>query len=158
MDREQSAKEFDRYEEGLDAWAHYYARYTDCLPGRMQFIAAPNGERSFPAAFFDGKAGRRLAALGFPVRRDHQGSRPRAPADFPYAAPPQGRLGYREIYVSTDDPWVAARLHGVRLPPDRENLRESLFGWRILKTLTNHPRPRGARARLAVRNAGFAAR
>ena len=49
---EQSAKEFDRYEEGLDAWAHYYARYTDCLPGRMQFIAARTAKRSRPQRRF----------------------------------------------------------------------------------------------------------
>ena len=50
-------------------------------------------------------------------------------------------LGYGEIFVSTQTTtWVAARLYmdfGFR--PTEENLRESLLGWRILKTLTNHP-------------------
>ena len=71
---EQSAKEFDRYEEGLDAWKYYYARYTDCLPGRMQFIAAPNGEKVATAtAFFDPEKPDGDGWLHWvSVRRDHQ--------------------------------------------------------------------------------------
>ena len=139
---EQSAKEFDRYEEGLDAWAHYYARYTDCLPGRMQFIAAPNGEKVATAtAFFDPEKPDGDGWLHWvSVRRDHQGRGLARPL-ISHTLRRLRALGYGEIYVSTQTTtWVAARLYmefGFR--PTEENLRESLFGWRILKTLTNHP-------------------
>ena len=139
---EQSAKEFDRYEEGIDAWAHYYARYTDCLPGRMQFIAAPNGEKVATAtAFFDPEKPDGDGWLHWvSVRRDHQGRGLARPL-ISHTLRRLRALGYGEIYVSTQTTtWVAARLYmefGFR--PTEENLRESLFGWRILKTLTNHP-------------------
>lgn len=139
---EQSAKEFDRYEQGLEAWAHYYARYTDRLPGRMQFIEAPNGEKVATAtAFFDPEAPDGDGWLHWvSVRRDMQGKGLARPL-IAHTLRRLRALGYGEIFVSTQTTtWVAARLYmdfGFR--PTEENLAESLFGWRILKTLTNHP-------------------
>lgn len=50
-------------------------------------------------------------------------------------------LGYKELFVPTQTTtWVAAKLYldfGFRPVP--ENLEEDHFGWRMLKTLTDHP-------------------
>ena len=50
-------------------------------------------------------------------------------------------LGYKELFVPTQTTtWVAAKLYldfGFRPVP--ENLEENYFGWRMLKTLTDHP-------------------
>lgn len=139
---EQSAKEFDRYEQGLEAWERYYARYTDRLPGRMQFIESPNGEKVATAtAFFDPEAPDGDGWLHWvSVRRDMQGKGLARPL-IAHTLRRLRALGYGEIFVSTQTTtWVAARLYmdfGFR--PTEENLQESLLGWRILKTLTNHP-------------------
>ncbi len=139
---EQSAKEFDSYAQGLDAWARYYSRFTDRLPGRMLFITAPNGEKVATAtAFFDPKAPDGDGWLHWvAVRRDHQGKGLARPL-ISRTLRRLRELGYGKLYVSTQTTtWVAARLYmdfGFR--PTAENWKESLLGWRILKTLTHHP-------------------
>ena len=139
---EQSAKEFDRYEEGLDAWNVYFAPFETQLPGRMQFISVPGGEKIATAsAYFDPKNPDGDGWLHWvAVQRDFQGKGLARPL-IAHTLRRLRELGYGEIYVSTQTTtWVAARLYmdfGFR--PTEENLRESPFGWRMLKTLTNHP-------------------
>lgn len=139
---EQSAREFDCYAEGLDAWARYYADFTALLPERMLFITAPSGEKVATAtAFFDPKAPDGNGWLHWvSVRRDYQGRGLARPL-IAQTLRRLRELGYGEVFVSTQTTtWVAARLYmdfGFR--PTEENFRESLFGWRMLKTLTDHP-------------------
>ena len=140
---EWSAKEFFNYEQGVDAWNRYYAKYEDILPGRMFFMVAPNGEKVATAtAFFDpkhpddGKGWLHWVA----VRRDHQGQGLARPI-IAKALSRLRELGHGTLYVPTQTTtWVAARLYmdfGFR--PTAENAVESAFGYRMLKTLTNHP-------------------
>lgn len=139
---EKSAKEFSKYEEGVSAWQAYYAKFTDVLPGRMFFITAPNGEKVATAtAFFDPKDPEGEGWLHWvAVRRDYQGKGLARPL-IAKALHRLRELGYGDIYVSTQTTtWVAARLYmdfGFR--PTAKNIEESEFGYRMLKTLTNHP-------------------
>ena len=140
---EWSAKEFFSYEQGVDAWNRYYAGREDILPGRMFFVVAPNGEKVATAtAFFDpknpddGKGWLHWVA----VRREYQGKKLARPI-IAKALSRLRELGHGKLYVPTQThTWVAAKLYfdfGFR--PTAENLIESEYGYRILKTLTNHP-------------------
>ena len=140
---EWSAKEFFCYADGIDAWGRYYAKYEHILPGRMFFVVAPNGEKIATAtAFFDpknpddGKAWLHWVA----VRRDHQGKGLARPI-IAKALSRLRELGHGTLYVPTQTTtWVAARLYmDFGFVPTAENAVESEFGYRILKTLTNHP-------------------
>ncbi len=140
---EKSAKEFSSYDEGLRAWSHCYASYEAQLPGRMYFIAAPNGEKVATAtAFFDpDHPGDGIGWLHWvAVRREYQGKGLARPL-IAKALSTLRALYSDTVYVSTQtNTWLAAKLYldfGFR--PTRENAVESEFGYRMLKTLTAHP-------------------
>ena len=51
---EQSAKEFQSYEKGLESWNVYYAMHEEDLPDRMVFIENESGEKIATAsAYYD---------------------------------------------------------------------------------------------------------
>ena len=139
---ERSAKELSDYDQGVDAWNRYYAPYESELPGRMYFITAPNGEKiATVTAFFeldDPKNSGRLHWVA--IRREYQGRGLARPL-ISMALQRMRELGHGDLYVSTQtNTWLAARLYmdfGFR--PTAENIEESEFGYRMLKTLTNHP-------------------
>ena len=107
---EKSAKEFSTFEEGMDAWQRYYGKHEDVLPDRMFFIVDPNGKKVATAtAFFDEKL-------------------------------PGGWLHWVSVSRDAQGKGLSAKLYldfGFRPVP--ENLEEDHFGWRMLKTLTDHP-------------------
>ena len=140
---EWSAKEFSSYADGIDAWNRYYAKYETQLPERMFFVTAPNGEKVATAtAFFDpktpndGKGWLHWVA----VRRDYQGKGLARPI-ISKALSRLRELRHGTLYVHTQTTtWVACKLYmdfGFR--PTAENAIQSEFGYRMLKTLTNHP-------------------
>ena len=140
---EWSAKEFFCYADGINAWGRYYAKYESILPGRMFFVVAPNGEKVATAtAFFDpknpddGKGWLHWVA----VRRDYQ-SKGLARPIIAKALSRLRELGHGTLYVPTQTTtWVACKLYmdfGFR--PTAENAAESEFGYRMLRTLLNHP-------------------
>ena len=109
----------------------------------MFFVVAPNGEKVATAtAFFDpknpddGNAWLHWVA----VRRDYQGKGLARPI-IAKALSRLRELGHGKLYVHTQTTtWVACKLYmdfGFR--PTAENAVESAFGYRMLKTLTNHP-------------------
>lgn len=106
----------------------------------MFFIVDPNGKKVATAtAFFDEKLpGGWLHWVS--VSRDAQGKRLSRPL-IAHTLHRLQALGYKELFVPTQTTtWVAAKLYldfGFRPVP--ENLEENHFGWRILKTLTDHP-------------------
>lgn len=137
---EKSAKEFSTFEEGVDAWQRYYGKHEDVLPDRMFFIVDPNGKKVATAtAFFDEKLpGGWLHWVS--VSRDAQGKGLSRPL-IAHTLHRLQALGYKELFVPTQTTtWVAAKLYldfGFRPVP--ENFKENHFGWRMLKTLTDHP-------------------
>lgn len=123
----------------MDAWQRYYGKHEDVLPDRMFFIVDPNGKKVATAtAFFDEKLpGGWLHWVS--VRRDAQGK------GFPDRSSPIRCTACRHSATKScscpqTTTWVAAKLYldfGFRPVP--ENLEENYFGWRMLKTLTDHP-------------------
>ncbi|MBQ3955375.1 MAG: GNAT family N-acetyltransferase, partial [Clostridia bacterium] len=74
---EQSAKEFDSFDEGAAAWARYYGDREEELPDRMIFIETASGEKVATATAMYDVFGRDKSGSAWlhwvSVRRDHQG-------------------------------------------------------------------------------------
>ena len=141
---EQSAREFDSFEEGTAAWERYYGSRTDELPGRMLFIETDGGEKVATACAMYDVFGRDSSGSAWlhwvSVRRDHQGrglSKPLICEAFRIMK----SLGYARVIVPTQtNTWLAVKVYldlGCR--PIPENAVHSESGWRIVKTLTGHP-------------------
>ena len=106
----------------------------------MFFIVDPNGKKVATAtAFFDEKLPDGWLHW-VSVSRDAQGKGLSRPL-IAHTLHRLQALGYKELFVPTQTTtWVAAKLYldfGFRPVP--ENLEEDYFGWRMLKTLTDHP-------------------
>ena len=74
---EKSAKEFETYEQGLDAWKRYYEGRDDELVNRMVFVVNEKGEKVATATAFYDIRGIDQSADGWlhwvAVRREDQG-------------------------------------------------------------------------------------
>ncbi|RAQ28717.1 hypothetical protein DPQ25_07950 [Hydrogeniiclostridium mannosilyticum] len=137
---EKSAGEFIDEAGGLAAWQHYYGGREHLLGERMLFITGPDGRKIATAtAFFDDSD-----SAGWlhwvSVRRDCQGAGLSRPLIAKALRVLRG-LGYRDAKIPTQTTsWVAVKLYldfGFR--PEAENALKSREGYRIVRTLTNHP-------------------
>lgn len=141
---EQSAKEFDSYEQGEAAWVRYYEGHEDELLERMIFVEDCSGDKVATATAYYDTFGRDDSGSAWlhwvSVRRDHQGrglAKPLVCEAFRIMR----ELGYTKVIIPTQtNTWLAAKLYldlGCR--PTPENAVESETGWRIVRTLTDHP-------------------
>lgn len=141
---ERSAKEFDSFDEGSAAWKRYYGDREDELPDRMIFIETASGEKIATATAMYDVFGRDKSGSAWlhwvSVRRDHQGrglSKPLVCEAFRIMK----ALGYSRVIVPTQtNTWLAVKVYldlGCR--PIPENAVHSAEGWRIARTLTEHP-------------------
>lgn len=141
---EKSAKEFQSYEQGLEAWGKYYAQNEDSLSDRMVFVENETGEKVATATAYYDITGRDRSGDGWlhwvAVRRDHQGKGLSKPLIARTLEVMRG-LGYTHAKIPTQTTsWVACKVYldfGFRpLPKNAVNSRD---GWRIVRTLTGHP-------------------
>lgn len=141
---EQSAKEFDTYEQGAAAWARYFGDHEDELPERMIFIEDASGDKVATAtAFYDtfGQDDSGSAWLHWvSIRNDHQGrglSKPLVCEAFRIMC----NLGYTRLIVPTQtNTWLAVKVYlDLGCIPTPQNAVDSRTGWSIVRTLTNHP-------------------
>ena len=141
---EESAREFDSFEEGEAAWARYYGDREDELPGRMLFVESDSGEKVATATAMYDVFGRDTSGSAWlhwvSVRRDRQGlglSKPLICEAFRVMK----SLGYTRVVIPTQtNTWLAVKVYldlGCR--PIPENAVHSETGWRIARTLTEHP-------------------
>lgn len=141
---EQSAKEFDAYEDGVAAWARYFGGHEDELPERMVFVEDSFGEKVATATAYYDTFGRDDSGSAWlhwvSVRSDHQGcglSKPLVCEAFRIMR----KLGDTRVIIPTQtNTWLAVKVYldlGCR--PTPENAVESQVGWSIVRTLTNHP-------------------
>ena len=141
---EQSAREFGSFEEGEAAWERYYGSRTDELTGRMLFVETDGGEKVATACAMYDVFGRDSSGSAWlhwvSVRRDHQGrglSKPLVSEAFRIMK----SLGHARVIVPTQtNTWLAVKVYldlGCR--PIPENAIRCETGWRIVRTLTEHP-------------------
>lgn len=144
IDIEKSAKEFVSYEQGLQSWNKYYETRQDELPKRMVFIENSQGEKIATATALYNIYGRDKSGDGWlhwvAIQREYQGRGLSKPL-ITYVMRVMRNLGYRHAKIPTQtNTWLACKVYldlgFVPVPANRIN---SCEGWRIVKTLTNHP-------------------
>ena len=141
---EQSAKELVSHEQGLEVWARYYGAYEALLPGRMFFVVNPAGEKVGTAtAFFDIRReddGVNGMLHWVAVRRDEQGRGLSKPLIL-RALHRMAELGYTRCAIPTQTTtWLACKVYlDLGFRPIPRNAERNRIGWRIVRTLTDHP-------------------
>ena len=126
IDIERSAKEFDSYDQGLDAWTRYY------------------GEKVATATAFYDVTGRDTSGAGWlhwvAVKRSHQGKRLSKPL-IRYVLQIMKRFGHTHAKIPTQTTtWLACKIYlDLGFLPIPQNAVNSRDGWRIIKALTDHP-------------------
>ena len=141
---EKDAKEFDSYEQGLDAWARYYADREDELTDRMVFIETDQGEKIATATAFYDITGRDTSGSAWlhwvAVKRSHQGKGLSKPL-ISHVLGIMKKLGYSHAKIPTQTyTWLACKVYlDLGFLPIPKNAVNSRDGWRIIKALTGHP-------------------
>ena len=144
IDIERSAKEFDSYGQGLDAWTRYYGNKEHELLDRMVFIESDKGEKVATATAFYDVTGRDTSGAGWlhwvAVKRSHQGKGLSKPL-IRHTLEIMKKHGYTQAKIPTQTTtWLACKIYldfgFVPIPKNAVNSRE---GWRIVKALTDHP-------------------
>ena len=159
---EKSAKEFRTFEEGEQAWAKYYGGYESELYDRMFFIETLEGEKVATATAYytyqheacppekscgtdEQEKGTEIASgTGWlhwvAVKRTYQGKGLAKPL-ISRALRRLAELGHAPVRIPTQTTtWVAVKIYlDFGFTPVPENVLHSREGYRILRTLTNHP-------------------
>lgn len=142
---EQSAREFDSYDQGIAAWEKYYGSHEEELPQRMLFLEEEKtGEKVATAtAFYDvihGDASGSAWLHWVAVRRDCQGRGLSKPL-VAKALSVMKELGYRHAKVPTQTTtWVAVKIYlDLGFLPTQQSAEKAREGWRVLRALTHHP-------------------
>ena len=141
---ERSARELVSYEQGLEVWDRYYGAYEALLPGRMFFVLNPAGEKVATAtAFFDIRReddGVNGMLHWVAVRRDEQGRGLSKPLILK-ALHRMKELGYTRAVIPTQTTtWLACKVYlDLGFRPIPRNAERNRTGWRIVRTLTEHP-------------------
>lgn len=137
-----SARELIDEQEGEEIWEQYYGGKEAKLSERMIFVEDMQGRKVATAtAFYEPRDTSGAGWLHWvAVSREAQGRGLARPL-ISRALIRLTELGYTSIKIPTQTTsWVAAKLYmdfGFRAIP--ENAVNSHYGYRIMKTLTNHP-------------------
>ncbi|MBQ7776125.1 MAG: GNAT family N-acetyltransferase [Lachnospiraceae bacterium] len=140
---EQSAKEFETYEQGLESWNRYYEGKDDELVKRMVFVVNEAGEKVATATAFYDIHGRDKSGAGWlhwvAVRREYQGRGLSKPL-IAHVLKVMRSLGYEHAKIPTQTTtWLACKVYlDFGFVPVAENAVNSRKGWQIVKTLTGH--------------------
>lgn len=141
---EKSAKEFESFEQGMESWNRYYAGKDEELINRMVFIENDEGTKVATASAFYDIYGRDKSGAGWvhwvAVKREYQGKGLSKPL-ISYVLNQMRRLGYTHAKIPTQtNTWLACKIYlDFGFMPIPENALHSHTGWRIIKTLTDHP-------------------
>ena len=141
---EKSAKEFETYEQGLDAWKRYYEGRDDELMNRMVFVVNEAGEKVATATAFYDIRGIDQSADGWlhwvAVRKEDQGKGLSKPL-ISHVIQIMKALSQTHCKIPTQTTtWVAVKVYlDLGFRPIEKNLVNSRDGWRIIKRLTDHP-------------------
>ena len=141
---EKSAKEFSSREEGEAAWDRYFAGHEKELENRMFFVSDSSGRKLATAtAYYDihtGDDGETGWLHWVAVHSDAQGLGLSKPL-ITHVLARMKELGYKKAVIPTQTyTWLACRLYlDLGFVPMKENAEKNKMGWRIIKTLTDHP-------------------
>lgn len=140
---EKSAKEFNSYDKGLEAWNRYYAENEKILENRMVFVEDNQGRKVATATVYFDITGRDKSGDGWlhwvAVRREYQGKGLSKPL-ISYVLNIMRGLGYTHAKIPTQTTtWLACKIYlDLGFAPVPQNAANSRKGWEIIKALTNH--------------------
>lgn len=139
LEIEQSAREFLSAEEGQKSWAKYFGGHEEELTGRMLFVLNSSGQPVATATAYHDAMDERAGWLHWvAVRRTEQGKGLSKPLVL-RALSLLRELGYPYACVPTQTTtWLAVKVYlDCGFTP--LNIKEGMRGWRIVRTLTEHP-------------------
>lgn len=141
---EKSAKEFSSWEQGLESWKRYYEGKDSELENRMVFIETLEGEKVATATAYYDIYGRDTSGAGWlhwvAVKREYQGRGLSKPL-ISYVLNVMRKLGYTHGKIPTQTTtWLACKIYlDFGYTPIPANAVHSRTGWKIIRTLTDHP-------------------
>ena len=123
---EKSAKEFTTDEAGDAAWSKYFASHEKELGNRFDIYTGDDGETGW--------------LHWVAVHSDAQGKGLSKPL-ITHVLAHMKKLGYKRAVIPTQtNTWLACKLYlDLGFVPTKENAQSSRMGWRIIRTLTDHP-------------------
>ena len=132
--------EFTSYEKGLKHFHDFFDYFKDELSKRCFFIETDSGEKIATAtiSLLEEKEGIYEAAVDWvAIKEEYQGKKLAKPL-ISYLIRLANELGHDKLILHTQThTWLAAKLY-LDFGFEPYQINESLFGWRILKTITNH--------------------
>ena len=140
IDIECSAKELHSHEQGVEVWQKYYGGVEPLLASRMLFVVSDSGEKAATATAYPTDD----PALGqvhwVAVKRGHQ-ERGLAKALMAKVLEVMVEHGNTHAMLHTQTvTWVAVRMYlNLGFRPTAQSAQEHAEGWRIIRTLTDHP-------------------
>ena len=139
---EMSSGEFLSYEEGIDAFNHYYGEHYDELKKLCLFIENDKGEKvATSTAFYledqiDDITGN---VHWVSVKKEYQGkhlSKPLLSETLKLMA----NLGHKKTLLHTQThTWLAAKVY-LDMGFEPYKMEQNYLGWQIIKKITNHPK------------------
>lgn len=132
--------EFTSIEKGLKHFHDFFDYFKDELSKRCFFIETDNGEKIATAtiSLLEEKEGIYEAAVDWvAIKEAYQGKKLAKPL-ISYLIKLAHELGHNKLILHTQThTWLAAKLY-LDFGFEPYQINESLYGWRILKTITNH--------------------
>lgn len=141
---EKSAKEFDSYSQGANAWKKYYGTKLNELPERMVFIENAERFKIATATAFYNIYRQDSPLCGWlhwvAIKKEYQNKGLSRPLIL-FTLNVMKKLGYTHAKIPTQtNTWLACKIYlDLGFLPVKENAIHSSYGWRIIKTLTDHP-------------------
>ena len=138
IDIERSAGELTSHAQGVEVWNKYYGGREDSLCRRMVFVENAAGEKVATATAYEDITGRDRSGSGWlhwvAVRREYQGRGLSKPL-ISYVLGVMRALGQTQTTT-----WLACKVYlDLGFRPIPQNAVHSRDGWRIVRTLTEHP-------------------
>lgn len=139
-----SARELRDRAQGLVVWEKYYGGHESEMPERMCFIENAEGEKIATATAYYDVSGRDASGDAWlhwvAVARPEQGKGLSKPL-VTHTVHIMKRLGYTKVKISTQTTtWVACKVYlDLGFRPCSACGEEQAQGWRIVKSLTDHP-------------------
>ena len=143
-----SSGEFIKESYGVKVFHNFYDSFINELSKRCIFIVNNNGEKIATTTISklkESEYGYEAVLDWFAIKKEYQGyhlSKPMINRAIKLA----NDLGYNKLLLHTQThTWLAAKLY-LDLGFEPFNINEDIKGWKILKTITNHPKLEGIKS------------
>ena len=140
IDIERSARELRSHEQGVEVWQQYYGDVETLLCDRMLFVVNEKGEKVATATAYPTDDPQLGQVHWVAVKREEQ-EKGIAKALMAKVLQVMVEHGNTRAMLHTQTvTWVAVRMYlNLGFRPTEKSAQEHAEGWRIIRTLTDHP-------------------